>query len=61
MTDINKEKFLDQVRALNMSFDMERVIDTSTPEYYKRTQWIFCKLYEAGLVYKDTLWVNRCP
>jgi len=37
------------------------VIDTSTPEYYKRTQRIFCKLYDAGLVYKDTLWVNRCP
>lgn len=61
VTDINKEKFIDQVKALNMSFDMERIIDTSTPEYYKRTQRIFCKLYDAGLVYKDTLWVNRCP
>lgn len=61
VTDINKVKFLDQVKGLNMSFDMDRIIDTSMPDYYKRTQWIFSKLYEAGLVYKDTLWVNRCP
>jgi len=60
VTDINKQHFLDQVKSLNMSFDMERIIDTSEPEYYKWTQWIFCKLYEAGLAYKDTLWVNRC-
>ena len=40
---------------------MSRIIDTSTPEYYKRTQRIFLKLYHAGLAYKDTLWVNRCP
>jgi len=61
VTDINKQHFLNQIQALNMSFDMSRVIDTSTPEYYKWTQWIFAKLYEAWLVYKDTLWVNRCP
>lgn len=61
VTDENKQKFLEQVRALNISFDMERIIDTSSPDYYKRTQWIFLKLYEAGLVYRDTLRVNRCP
>ena len=61
VTDENKQHFLNQVQALNMSFDMSRIIDTSEPEYYKRTQWIFSKLYEAWLVYKDTLWVNRCP
>lgn len=61
VTDINKQKFLEQVKALNMSFDMNRVIDTSEPEYYKWTQWIFAKLYDAWLVYRDTLRVNRCP
>lgn len=61
VTDENKQKFLDQVQALNMSFDLSRIIDTSTPEYYKRTQRIFLKLYEAGLAYRDTLRVNRCP
>lgn len=61
VTDTNKEKFLQQVDALNMSFDLERIIDTSTPEYYKRTQRIFLKLYDAWLAYRDTLWVNRCP
>ena len=37
------------------------MIDTSMPDYYKWTQWIFEKLYKAGLVYRDTLAVNRCP
>ena len=61
VTDTNKLHFLEQLKALNMSFDYSRVLDTSEPEYYKWTQWIFSKLYEAGLVYRDTLWVNRCP
>jgi leucyl-tRNA synthetase len=37
------------------------MIDTSKPDYYKWTQWIFAELYKAGLVYRDELWVNRCP
>lgn len=53
--------FMDQVKALNISFDYERVIDTSMPDYYKWTQWIFVKLMEAGLVYRDEKFVNRCP
>ncbi len=40
---------------------MDRVFYTSDPEYYKRTQWIFLKLYDAGLVYRDEKFVNRCP
>jgi leucyl-tRNA synthetase len=47
VTDENKEKFLEQVKALNLSFDYTRVVDTSEPDYYKWTQWIFAKLYEA--------------
>ena len=53
--------FLDQVKALNISFDYERIVDTSMPDYYKWTQWIFVKLMKAGLVYRDTKFVNRCP
>lgn len=40
---------------------MDRVFYTSDPEYYKRTQWIFLKLYHAGLIYRDEKFVNRCP
>lgn len=61
VTDTNKAMFLDQVKALNISFDYERIIDTSMPDYYKWTQWIFTKLMEAGLVYRDEKFVNRCP
>lgn len=61
VTDINKAMFLDQVKALNISFDYERIIDTSMSDYYKWTQWIFVKLMEAGLVYRDEKFVNRCP
>lgn len=61
VTDINKAMFLDQVKALDISFDYERIIDTSMPDYYKWTQWIFTKLMEAGLVYREEKFVNRCP
>lgn len=47
VTEINEAKFIDQVKALNLSFDRERVIDTSKPDYYKWTQRIFSKLYQA--------------
>lgn len=61
VTDENKAMFLKQIKALNLSFDYERVIDTSMPDYYKWTQRIFLKLYEAGLVYKKEQRVNRDP
>lgn len=61
VTDINKAMFLDQVKALDISFDYDRIVDTSMPDYYKWTQWIFTKLMEAGLVYREEKFVNRCP
>lgn len=61
VTKENGDAFLDQIASLNLSFDQSRIIYTSDPEYYKWTQWIFCKLFEKGLVYRDELWVNRCP
>jgi leucyl-tRNA synthetase len=53
--------FNSQTASLDLSFDTERTVVTSTPEYYKRTQRIFQQLYKAGLVFRDTLRVNRCP
>ena len=53
--------FIKQVQSLNISFDYERIIDTSMPDYYKWTQWIFMKLMKAGLVYKKEQMVNRDP
>lgn len=47
VTELNKKSFISQLQALNLSFDWKRVIDTSKPEYYKRTQWIFQQLYKA--------------
>jgi len=61
VTKENTDMFLKQLKALDMSFDYERVLYTSDPNYYKRTQRIFSKLYEHGLVYRDELYVNRCP
>ena len=60
VTDENKEHFMKQVKALQMSFDYERIIDTSTPSYYHWTQWLFQELYKEGLVYRDTMFVNWC-
>ncbi len=61
VTKENTDMFLKQIEALNMSFDMDRLIYTSNPDYYKWTQWIFTKLYQHWLVYRDELYVNRCP
>lgn len=61
VTEGNVKFFLSQIEALDMSFDMERILITSDPEYYKWTQWIFAELYRAGLVYRAEKFVNRCP
>ncbi len=61
VTEENEKMFIDQVKALNLSFDRMRVIDTSKPDYYKWTQRIFQQLYKAWLVYRASLRVNRCP
>ncbi len=49
------------LQKLGISYDWEREIKTSSPEYYRWTQWVFLKLYEAGLVYRDLAAVNWCP
>ena len=61
ITDNNIEKFSEQLRKVGFSFDWDRVIDTTDENYYKWTQWIFLKLFEKGLVFRDTALVNYCP
>lgn len=61
VTDNNIEKFTKQLKDVGFSFDYSRKIDTTDSNYYKWTQWIFLKLYEHGLAYKDKTEVNYCP
>ncbi len=60
-TEKNIDHFRDQIQALGFSYDWDREIATSHPDYYKWTQWIFTKLYESGLAYIDEIPVNWCP
>lgn len=60
-TDVNIKKFKQQLQSLGFSFDWSREIDTTDPNYYKWTQYIFLKFLEKGLAYKDTLAINWCP
>lgn len=60
-TEKNIDIFRNQIKALGFSYDWDREIATSDPEYYKWTQWIFLKLYDAGLAYVDEIPVNWCP
>ncbi len=61
VTDNNIERFTEQLKTVGFSFDFSRQIDTTAEDYYKWTQWIFLKLYEKGLAYKDITEVNYCP
>ena len=61
VTDKNIETFTNQLRSVGFSFDYDRAIDTTRPEYYKWTQWIFLQLYKHGLAYKSKGYVNFCP
>ncbi len=61
VTDRNIEKFTSQLRRVGFSFDWSRVIDTTEEGYYKWTQWIFLKMFEAGLAFRSTALVNYCP
>ena len=61
ITDKNIEKFSEQLKRVGFSFDWNRVIDTSRDDYYKWTQWIFLKLFEKGLVFRNKTLVNYCP
>ena len=61
ITDKNIHHFTQQLKSVGFSFDWSRVIDTTNEDYYKWTQWIFLKLFEHGLVFRDTTLVNYCP
>lgn len=60
-TNQNIDTFRKQIQALGFSYDWDREIATSDPDYYKWTQWIFTKLYDRGLAYVDEIPVNWCP
>lgn len=60
VTRKNVDGFTDQLKMIGFSFDWDRVVETTDPEYYKWTQWIFLKLFEKGLAYKQEMPVNWC-
>ena len=61
ITDKNIHRFSEQLKSVGFSFDWSRVIDTTDPDFYKWTQWIFLKMFEKGLVFRDKTLVNYCP
>ena len=61
VTDMNIKKFTSQLKRVGFSFDWTRVIDTTEEGYYKGTQWIFLKMFENGLAFRDKTLVNYCP
>ncbi|HZG70355.1 MAG TPA: leucine--tRNA ligase, partial [Chondromyces sp.] len=60
-TEKNINNFRRQIKSLGFSYDWDREINTTDPDYYKWTQWIFLKLYEKGLAFVDEVPVNWCP
>ncbi|PKM71964.1 MAG: leucine--tRNA ligase [Firmicutes bacterium HGW-Firmicutes-16] len=60
VTKTNIKRFTEQLQMLGFSFDWDRCVDTTDPEYYKWTQWIFLKMFEKGLAYKNSMPVNWC-
>ena len=61
VTRRNIDKFRGQIKRIGFSYDWDREISTSSPDYYRWTQWIFLKLHEKGLAYLDDIPVNWCP
>ncbi|MBQ9162443.1 MAG: leucine--tRNA ligase [Clostridia bacterium] len=61
LTDRNINKFSSQLRRVGFAFDWNRVVDTTEEDYYKWTQYIFLKMFEKGLVFRNTALVNYCP
>lgn len=61
VTDDNIVKFTSQLKRVGFSFDWSRVVDTTDEGYYKWTQWIFLKMFENGLAFRDKTLVNYCP
>ena len=60
VTKNNVERFKNQLKMLGLSFDWDREVNTTDPNYYKWTQWIFLQLYKKGLAYKKEMSVNWC-
>ena len=60
VTENNVKRFKEQLHSLGYSFDWDREINTTDPSYYKWTQWIFLKLFKAGLAYKSEMPINWC-
>ena len=61
VTDRNIHNFTGQLKRVGFAFDWNRVVDTTDTDYYKWTQWIFLKMFEHGLVFRDKAFVNYCP
>ena len=61
VTEKNVARFKDQLHSLGYSFDWDREINTTDPNYYKWTQWIFVKMFKAGLAYEKEMPINWCP
>jgi leucyl-tRNA synthetase len=60
-TEDNINTYRTQIKALGLSYDWDREIKTSEPDYYRWTQWIFKRLYDKGLAYEANILVNYCP
>src|SRR3989344_5664348 len=60
-TQANIKRFREQIKSLGLSYDWDREIDTSSPEYYKWTQWLFLQLYKKELAHRKEANVNWCP
>lgn len=61
VTADNIENFTRQLKSMGFSFDWDRVVDTTNPDYYKWTQWIFIQMFKKGLAYKKEFPINWCP
>ena len=61
VTEENIKNFKRQMQMLGFSFDWDREINTTDPNYFKWTQWIFLQMYKKGLAYKDEIRINWCP
>ena len=61
VTDQNIKHFTEQLKKVGFSFDWQRTVDTTDVNYYKWTQWIFLKMFEKGLAFRDRTLVNYCP
>lgn len=61
VTEKNIKRYTAQLKSIGISFDWDRCVKTSDPDFYKWTQWIFLKLFEHGLAYKASMDINYCP